>query len=177
MSNSHEEFVILMTRHQRQIWWFISSLLPASSDADDVLQETSLVLWRKWDQFDRDREFLSWACGIARLQVFKFVRENKSKRCYLNELVLGEIADAAQREVQNMGRVEDRLAVLKACVQELNESERSLIRNRYENSWSMSRLAEDMNRPLVTVYKILARTRSKLSDCVNRKLAVGDVRN
>lgn len=166
-----------MTRHQRQIWWFINSLLPAATDADDVLQETSLVLWRKWDQFDRDREFISWACGIARLQVFKFVRENKSKRTYLNEIVLGEIADIAQREVQNMTRVENRLSALKECIQTLTDPERVLIRNRYEKSWSTKQLAEELNRPLVTVYKNLARTRSKLSDCVNRKLATNDVRN
>lgn len=177
MSDRHEEFVVLMTRHQRRIWWFINSLLPASNDADDVLQETSLVLWRKWDQFDRDREFLPWACGIARLQVFKFVREKKSKRTYLSELVLGEIADIAQHEIQNMVRIENRLTALKECVQSLSEQERTLVRNRYENAWTTQRLAEDLNRPLVTVYKILARTRGKLSDCVNRKLAIGDVRN
>jgi RNA polymerase sigma-70 factor (ECF subfamily) len=176
-ADRHEEFVVLMTRHQRQIWWFINSLLPAATDADDVLQETSLVLWRKWDQFDREREFVAWACGIARLQVFKFVRENKSKRIYLNEIVLGEIADIAQREIQNMTRVENRLTALKECVQSLTEPERSLIRNRYDNAWTTQRLAEELNRPLVTVYKTLARTRGKLSDCVNRKLATGEALN
>jgi len=176
-ADRHEEFVILMTRHQRQIWWFINSLLSAATDADDVLQETSLVLWRKWNQFDREREFVAWACGIARLQVFKFVRENKSKRTYLNEIVLGEIADIAQREIQNMSRVENRLTALKDCVQSLTEPERTLIQKRYNDAWTTQQLADDLSRPLVTVYKILARTRGKLSDCVNRKLATGDVPN
>jgi len=177
MADRHEEFVVLMTRHQRQIWWFINSLLPAASDADDVLQETSLVLWRKWDQFDREREFISWACGIARLQVFKFVRENKSKRNHLNEIVLGEIADIAEREVQNLARVETRLEALKKCVQSLDENERALIRHKYENAWTTRRIAEESKRPLVTIYKNLARARVKLSDCVNRKLANMESRN
>ncbi len=79
MAENPEEFVLLMTRHQRKIWRFINALLPAPNAADDVLQETSLVLWRKWEQFDTDREFLPWACGIARLQVLRFVRENRCK--------------------------------------------------------------------------------------------------
>lgn len=177
MAERHEEFVVLMTRHQRRIWWFINSMLPAASDADDVLQETSLVLWRKWDQFDREREFISWACGIARLQVFKFVRKNKSKRSYLNEIVLGEIADIAEREVQNLARTETRLEALKQCVQRLEDDERKLIKRRYEDEWTTQRIARETSRPLVTIYKTLARARGKLSDCVNRRLANFETRN
>lgn len=171
----HEEFVVLMTRHQRRIWWFINSLLPAASDADDVLQETSLVLWRKWDQFDRDREFISWACGIARLQVFKFVRENKAKRKHLNEVLLAEIADVAERKIQNLSRVEVRLKALKDCIQRLDQEERQLIEKKYDNALSAKRIADDLDRPLVTVYKVLARVRLKLVNCVNRKIELGEV--
>ena len=109
MADNHEEFVLLMTRHQRKIWWFINSLLPAPNAADDVLQETSLVMWRKWDQFDHDREFLPWACGIARLQVLKFVRQHRAKRQYLDETVMGEVADIASNNWRESKRVSNRL--------------------------------------------------------------------
>ena len=171
---NHEEFVVLLSRHQRQIWWFIKTLLPAASDADDVLQETSLVLWRKWDQFDRDREFLPWACGIARLQVLRFVREHRSERLHLNELVLAEIAEFAEKKLLSMARVETRLEMLNACVQELDENLRNVIEDRYLRSLATKSIAKNSGKPLVTIYKTLARARVQLMNCVNRKIAAAE---
>ena len=172
---TNEHFVRLMTRHQRQIWWFISTLLPAASDADDVLQETSLVLWRKWDQFDIERDFLPWACGIARLQALRYVRERRSQRRHLDDVVLGEIAEMAQRRVQDLARVETRLNSLRACVEVLSVRERKVVESRYFRSWTAKQIAEDLGMPLVTVYKTLERARVQLMHCVNRKIADGEI--
>ena len=170
----HEEFVVLLSRHQRQIWWFIKTLLPAASDADDVLQETSLVLWRKWDQFDRDREFLPWACGIARLQVLRFVREHRSERLRLDECVLSEIAEVARKKMLTMARVETRLEMLNTCMQELDEKERNVIEARYLHSLTAKSIAKNSGKPLVTIYKTLARSRVLLMNCVSRKIAASE---
>ena len=171
MADNHEEFVLLMTRHQRKIWWFINSLLPAPNAADDVLQETSLVMWRKWDRFDHDRAFLPWACGIARLQVFKFVRENRAKRQFLDEAVMGELADVAEKRIHHLARVETRVATLKACIKELEDEDRKIVEARYLKSLSAKQIADQGAKPTVTVYKILARARVKLMNCVKRKIA------
>ena len=172
--DSYEEFVRLMSVHQRQIWWFINTLLPAANDSDDVLQETSLVLWRKWDQYDRDREFLSWAIGIARLQVFKFVRENRSKRIYLNETVLGEIAATAEKQVRNKARVETRLDALRSCFKDLGGYQRSMIEDCYLRAMSPNQIAQECGKPIATVYTILRRARARLSECVNRRLSASE---
>jgi len=171
MPDDHEEFVLLMTRHQRQIWWFIHSLLPAPNAADDVLQETGLVLWRKWDQFDRSREFLPWACGIARLQVLRFVREHRAKRQFLDEKVMNELADVAEEKIQHMTRVETRIESLKKCIEELDEPNRRLVEDRYFKSISTKQIAEQSGKPAVTIYKILARARVQLMNCMKRRLA------
>lgn len=171
MADNHEEFVLLMTRHQRKIWWFINSLLPAPNAADDVLQETSLIMWRKWDQFDHDREFLPWACGIARIQVLQFVRKHRAKRQYLDEAVMGELADVAEKRIHRLARVETRVESLKACIKELGEEDRKLVEARYLASFSAKQIAEQAGKPAVTVYKILARARGKLMNCVKRRIA------
>ena len=49
------------------------ALLPNEQDAQDVFQRTSLVLWQKFDQFDSDRDFLPWACGVAHYEVRNFL--------------------------------------------------------------------------------------------------------
>ena len=46
-----EEFVRLLMAHERQIFTYILTLLPHVADAEDVLQETSIVLWRKFPEY------------------------------------------------------------------------------------------------------------------------------
>jgi RNA polymerase sigma-70 factor, ECF subfamily len=70
-SSSNEAFVLLLTQHQEVLFRYIFSLVPVEADARDILQETSLALYRKADQFDPARPFLPWAYRFAYLQVQK----------------------------------------------------------------------------------------------------------
>ena len=45
-----------LARHQSQLFGYIYSLVRDLDDADDLFQQTSLVLWDKFDQFDRIAE-------------------------------------------------------------------------------------------------------------------------
>jgi len=49
------EFVAQITRYQRQLHSFILSMVWNPAEADDVLQETNLVLWEKAAEFDAGR--------------------------------------------------------------------------------------------------------------------------
>ncbi len=170
----HEEFVVLMVRHQRVIWRFINTLLPSSSEADDVLQETSLVLWRKWGEFDRERDFISWAFGIARFQVLKYIRENRSKREYLDEAILAEIATLAEKHARNQASIESRLDMLKECISKLREYDRSVVEARYVLEQSVQQITEKTGKPMASVYTTLRRARIQLGECVARKFAANE---
>ncbi len=52
---SHEDFVRLFSRYEGNVRGFVTSLLPNWVGVDEVMQKTSLVMWRKSDQFDPDR--------------------------------------------------------------------------------------------------------------------------
>ena len=67
-----EEFMALYSGHQRRLYLYVMTLLPASVDAEDVLQETNLVLWRKFDQYLPGTNFFAWACQITRYEVLKY---------------------------------------------------------------------------------------------------------
>lgn len=49
---SESEFVLLITSHQAAIYAYVLTLLPDRVAAQDVLQETNLVLCRKRDEFE-----------------------------------------------------------------------------------------------------------------------------
>ncbi|PQJ27627.1 hypothetical protein BSZ32_03355 [Rubritalea profundi] len=62
-------FIGEITRIQSQLRAYIISLMPGASGAEDVLQETNLVLWEKRAKFEQGTNFRAWVCAIARLEV------------------------------------------------------------------------------------------------------------
>src|SRR5947208_2883214 len=88
-----EEFVRLLMQHQSLIRGFIFTLLPYRSEADDLFQRTSIVLWRKFDQFQVGSDFGAWACQIAKLEVRNFLRVGKRDRLRFSDDLLMSLAD------------------------------------------------------------------------------------
>ena len=64
-----ELLVGLLTAHQQELFRYIFALLPHEEDARDVLQETSVALCRKFDEYDPSQPFLPWAYRFAFLEV------------------------------------------------------------------------------------------------------------
>ena len=73
------EFVQLFSAHQRGVHAYISALVPSATDADDLMQETSLALWEKFDEFDPQRDFHRWACGVAYISVLRHRRRYRKR--------------------------------------------------------------------------------------------------
>src|SRR5262245_40986233 len=74
VTTSNEQFIELFARSQRRIYSYIATLLPNSSDVEEVFQQTCLVLWRDRERFIADLDFVRWGCGIAHNRVRNFLR-------------------------------------------------------------------------------------------------------
>src|SRR5688572_953544 len=92
-SQSHDTFAELFVLNQRRIYGYIATLLGNSSDVEEVFQQTSLLLWKKWQQFDPNCDFSRWACGIAHNQVRNFVRLHRHRDVYFSQAMLDDLAD------------------------------------------------------------------------------------
>src|SRR5262245_57502343 len=79
------EFASLLERHQTQLFSYIYSLVRDLNDADDLFQQTSLILWDKFDQFDGEKSFIAWSCGVARYEVLNFLRSRSRQRLYFSD--------------------------------------------------------------------------------------------
>src|SRR3954447_1882978 len=90
-----ERFVRLFASGQREVLRYILALVPDVDDAHEILQDTAVALWKKFDQYDPDCPFVPWACRFAFRHVLKH-REQKVRRSkYLSLDVINQLA--AQR--------------------------------------------------------------------------------
>ena len=165
-----EGFVRLFVEGQREILRYILALVPDIDDAHEILQETAVDLWRKFDRYDPAYPFAPWACRFAFRRVLKH-REQQARRVkYLSIESLKRIA--AERSEKD-GILEDRRRALETCLQQLCEADRLVVEHRYSHQMSVAQIAGITGRNLSTLYKSLERIRRRLFECVNRRLQMG----
>lgn len=161
------EFVQLFTKHQRRLYLFCLAQVPSPVDAEEILQNANIVIWRKFGEFQPGTNFFAWACRIARYEVLKFrERQGREKLRFSDEFVR-QIADEAETSAELM---EDRRSALAECMKKLTRKDRDLIQRRYAPGVSGKSLAESLGRPVNAVYQSLGRIRRVLLECITRRL-------
>ena len=138
------------------------------ADAEDVLQQTGLISWRKFDEFPVGGEFEPWACRIALYEARNFLKTKRRSRIRFSDEFLDAVADAhaARADIH-----QSRLEALAACMDKLPGADRELIELCYAGAGSIKQAAEEIGRPVGGVYKSLERIRDVLMNCINRTLA------
>jgi RNA polymerase sigma-70 factor (ECF subfamily) len=147
---------------------FIRSLVPTRDDMDEVIQQTSVVLWRKYDEFDPGTDFRNWAFTVARFEVLKYRRTRARDRHVFSEELLALLADEGVAEAEQ--RESERRA-LEQCIERLAPRQRELIEQCYDGSSTIRQVAESLRRSAGALYKALDRLRSTLLDCIEQSLA------
>ena len=159
----HEAFLRLFTRHEPELRAFVRSCLPRLQDVDEVMQEVSLVAWRKFGDLDDRSRFASWACLIARYEILKYRRAHARNRILLDEAVIEALADEAAAEMPLHQR---RLVALESCFEKLPEARRELAIAAYTPGASQKKIAQQMGRTEGALYQLLSRIRQELWRCV-----------
>lgn len=135
--------------------------------ARDVVQATALVLCRKFEQWDSDRELLPWALGFAKTQILSHRRDAGRSRLVFDGSVLDAIT-AAWPEAT--AEVEPERAALRACLDTLTGEARELVRLRYDDDLPHAEVAERTGSTSGAVRTALTRIRRSLFDCITRRL-------
>ncbi len=163
-----EYFMTLYTESQRKIYIYIASLLPDLTDADDLFQETSMVLWRKFSEFQPGTSFIAWAYRIAFNLVKRYYAQQHRSRLVFDAALLEILKEDARVVSEQLDT--NRQAVLE-CLQRLRPQDRDLIRRRYEKGATVAMISQVIGRPVEGIYKALQRIHKTLYLCVKRKLA------
>tara|TARA_R110002049_G_scaffold2750_2_gene21580 strand:+ start:406616 stop:407164 length:549 start_codon:yes stop_codon:yes gene_type:complete len=164
-----EQFVQLFARHERDLRAFIRSMGLEWTAVDDVLQTASLVMWRKWDEFDPDSNFMHWARVVARFEVLKFRRNLARDRHVFHDSVMELLADASE-ELDSQVSTDSYRNALHQCLEELPPRTGHLIRAAYQGDRSIRDVADDAGQSAAAFYKTLNRIREKLRRCIQKRL-------
>ncbi len=168
--DAYEEFICLYSQHRGQVFAFIHSLLSNRADAEDVLQKASLIMWRKFEQYDRTKAFLPWANGLARFEVLNFLRSSPGRKLQFDYELVSRLATLREAEsADSTGRLE----ALSKCSESLKTDERELLEWVYKRDRRVLDFAIATGYAPQTVYNRLAAIKRKLERCIEFRLVSG----
>ena len=150
---------------ERALLRFILRYVPAINDARDVLQETLVTLWAKRAEFDESREFLPWACGIARHKVREFWRKQPRWAAFAHDDLMALIDTRSEELGPQLALRREKL---RDCLAKLPAHQRTRLERYYSEEEPVDVLALRDGRSTEAIYKMLQRLRRALLECVER---------
>lgn len=169
-ADQQDRFVRLLSKHSSSLYGYILALTANRHDADDVFQETNVVLLRKWKQFEFGTDFLAWSCTIARYKTLSQL--SRSRRLHaLDPQLIEAMSEKALEAAQS---ADQRREALLECIGKLGASQTRIVQSRYYHQYSVKEIAESLGMSSARVYRSLASIHRNLHECVQRNLgAVG----
>jgi RNA polymerase sigma-70 factor (ECF subfamily) len=158
----------LVQEHQAGVRAFVRALGVDAASVDDVAQETFLIAYRKLDEWDRARDAGPWLRGIARHLAINELR----KAARRSRLLAGGIAELLidHAEPETEAPAAELFTALHACLQELPESSRELLRRRYADGEKAESLAAQWQTRADALRQKLLRLRVMVKACVERRM-------
>ena len=143
-------------------------ILNDRSEAEDVLQEVYLTVWRKAASFDPARASpITWLVAIARNRSIDRLRATAGSR-RMDPIDAAEaVRDPAPAAVE-LVEAAQQSSRLTLCLEQLESRQSTAIRAAFLDGNTYEELAERMNVPLGTMKSWIRRGLLKLRDCLER---------
>ena len=148
---------------------FIRALGADEAWVDDLAQETFILAYRRFDEFEPGTDFGKWLRCMAR---YLLVNERR-KAARHSRLLPFAVADLlARHEPENQPGgpdLEGLLPALRECVGQLPPRSRDLLQRRYAANENAASLARELRVKADALRQQLLRIRVAIKECLERK--------
>ncbi|MEM1294610.1 MAG: sigma-70 family RNA polymerase sigma factor [Verrucomicrobiota bacterium] len=164
----HRRFLRQFAAYESSIHAYVRRLVPRREDALDVMQDVSVVLWKKFDQLEEEGDFRRWAFGVAKFQVLAWRRDlaRERERLVLSPETIELMAEESEAEAEQLDL--EREAILQHCLGQLKSEQRQALEEMYRSNSQAEELAAQFGRSVSGFYQWLYRIRQSLSDCATQ---------
>lgn len=168
MEDATTAFLELLTQHERSLALYVHGLVPRDEAAEDILQQTKMLLWKHFGDFEPGTNFLAWARKIAFHQILTHRRQKKRQHLPLEEQALEALGHAVSDLASGEGSA--RHDALRVCLARLPVEHRQLVTLRYFEDLEIGQIANRIRRTETAIYRALSRVRMTLLQCIQKNL-------
>lgn len=166
---SEPEFLRLLVKHEASLRAYARAIVPDWELVDEAVQETSITLWQKRAQLQELDGFVPWAKTVLRFKCLGQLDKLRAQRHLLSDSMLEILA--ARAEQRKTERFTPQAKALHVCLGQFSDEHRELLLAPHSSTCKVVDLAEKRNKSPNSLYKLLARLRQQLIDCVDLRIA------
>jgi RNA polymerase sigma-70 factor, ECF subfamily len=161
------EFIKVHTEHEVRLRSLAYALVPNWADAEEVLQQTNLILWQKFEQFEPGSNFIAWSATILRLTAKDFLARQRRAKVIFSDQFYDLVAQDTTLATEELA---ERERALHDCITKLKERQQKILELRYFKSQPVTAVADAIGSTSKAVYHALEHIHHSLLQCVNKKL-------
>lgn len=139
-TNKDEAFRALISEHKVRLYWHIRNIVKVHEDADDVLQNTFLKVYKNIDKFKGDSKLFSWMYRIGTNESITFLNKKAKKLKISDQEFKDYLIDSLQSDVYFEG---DQIQIeLQKAIETLPEQQKKVFNMRYFEDLSYEDMSE-----------------------------------
>lgn len=138
--------------------------MPTRSDAEDVVQEVFVRLWRTAGRYDPKRAALvTWVMLIARRHMVDRLRRTRA-RVRTSTLEDGWSVPQSGAEAKSPMEHDERFIAVMQRIESLPELQKTVVKRAYLNGQTLKQIGAELNVPLGTIKSALSRALVRLRE-------------
>ncbi|MBC8054533.1 MAG: RNA polymerase sigma factor [Sphingobacteriaceae bacterium] len=99
----NEAFSLLVQKYQQKIYWHIRRMVVDHDDADDLVQDTFIKVWKYLSNFRNDSQLYTWLYRIASNECLTFLNKKKQKNNVSIDEMPYDLSDTLAESTQISG--------------------------------------------------------------------------
>ena len=133
-------FELLIDTYKERLYWHVRRIVLNHDDADDVLQNTFIKVFRSIHNFKEESKLYSWMYRIATNEAISFLNNKRKKLGITSEVLQDKMIDSLEADVYFEGNAIE-LALQKA-IAELPEKQRLVFQMKYFQAMKYETISE-----------------------------------
>ena len=171
----HQSATTLYQQHHRAVYAYIRLRVGNDEAAEELLNDTFMVAFKRPHRFDGSCEYRTWLIGIAKRLCSNWLRKHARVRQVeaepLDDTHIETIPVEAMTALQGMEEQELRDA-MQICIDKLPERQREAIYWHWHQELKLSQIANNMACSEGSIKTHLHHARNKVMDCLRKAFGV-----
>ncbi|HHP7241421.1 MAG TPA: RNA polymerase sigma factor [Cyclobacteriaceae bacterium] len=133
-------FNLLVREYQERVYWLIRKMVINHDDADDLVQEVFVKVWKNLSKFREDSKLFTWIYRIATNECLNFL--NKKKKRYF--LSINDASKELSEKIDNSPHIsgDEIQRKLQKSILKLPEKQRLVFNMKYYENLKFDEIAE-----------------------------------
>src|SRR6516162_2681079 len=156
-------FEEIYDRHSREVWSLVYARWLNADIALDIMQETFLRLWRKWEEGEEILNPRAWLLRVARNLAEDYAKSSFRRNGTHPPQTMNGVAGHDSLPLEKLER-EETFRQLRGVMEELSEGDREILTLRYALDYNATEIADMLDIQATAVHMRLSRARQRLAE-------------